>query len=495
MSRHRPADTHRAPGTAVSDGAGDGGVRVTETHISILFFLGDRVYKLRKPVRFGFLDFSSREAREADCQREVLLNRRLSPDVYLGVADVVMDGAPVDHMVVMRSLPQALQLERMVTGGADVTTQLDATARTLAAFHAGASRSPAIAASATPRAVRQKWTANFDEVRPFVGPVLDPAVDRDIRALVSRWLAAHTDLLNERVAKGFVCDGHGDLQASDVFCLPDGVRILDCLEFSDELRHDDVCGDVAFLAMDLERLGSAAAARQFVEAYERHAKERLPPALLHFDIALRAYVRAKVECLRFRQGTDGAAHSARALHALARQHLRRARTALVLVGGLPGTGKSTLASALGHETGWLVLRSDTIRRELPSHEPRYAPTALDAVYTEMLRRAEVELESDESVILDASWISGDQRERALALARQTGAEVLQVQCVCEDGVAASRIRNRLERLDDESEATETVRAAMASSMDPWPAAHRIDTTSATVSQCVDATFSTITASA
>lgn len=476
------------------DAAEQAGVRVAETHISVLVFIAGRVYKLRKPVRFGFLDFSSREARQADCHREVSLNRRLSPDVYLGVADVVMDGAPIDHMVVMRALPAELQLERMVTDGSDVTSQMDATADVLARFHATADRAPSISAAATPAAIHERWMSNFVETDAFVGPVLDPEVDRDIRSLVGRWMDAHGELLAARIEEGCICDGHGDLQASDVFCLPDGVRILDCLEFSDELRYDDVCGDVAFLAMDLERLGSRGAAREFVEAYERHAGARIPPPLLHFHMALRAYIRSKVECLRHEQGQETAVSSARALQVLARRHLRQARTAVILVGGLPGTGKSTLASALAEELQWTVLRTDSIRREIVLEGVRYAPTAVDDVYAELLRRAEGHLRRQESVILDASWISSVQRDKVDLLASQAGVELLQFHCVCADRVAAARIRDRLERRTDDSEATEAVRAVMATTMDPWPEARVIDTTDLTVPESAELALSALSPS-
>ena len=215
---------------------------------------------------------------------------------------------------------------------------------------------------------------------------LDPRVEAEIRCLVAHWLDSHQALLATRIAEGRICDGHGDLQATDIYCLDDGIRILDCLEFSDRLRWDDVCADVAFLAMDLERLGYPDAARLFVRAYERHSGHRLPPSLLHLHIGLRAYVRAKVACLRSEQDAADS-DSAVALQALALKHLRSARSAVVLVGGLPGTGKSTLAAGLAAETGWVLLRSDEIRRHRSVGPDRYAPESRAAVYEELLRSA------------------------------------------------------------------------------------------------------------
>jgi aminoglycoside phosphotransferase family enzyme/predicted kinase len=450
--------------------------KVVETHISVLFFVADRVYKLRKPVRFGFLDFTERTARERDCHREVALNRRLAPDVYLGVADVAIDGVPVDHMVVMRALPEERRLAALVRGGRDVAGWLDRIAATLAAFHATAERSDRISAAGSPDARRSEWESNFAEARRFVGPVLDEADQGEIEASVFQWLGRHAGLLEARAASGQVCDGHGDLQAEDVFCLDDGVRILDCVEFSDSLRHGDVCADVAFLAMDLERLGRLDAAQEFVRRYEAHSGRALPRPLLHQYIALRAYVRAKVECLRYEQGAPQCIERARMLHGLALRHLRQARPVLVLVGGLPGSGKTTLARGLGAMTGWAVLRSDEMRRELVEDEPRrYAPEAVDAVYEAMTQRARQHLEAGEAVVVDASWVDATHRAAATRAAAATGSELVELWCRCRDDVAAERIRSRRSNGTDASEATVDVRAALSQRVDAWATARVVDT--------------------
>jgi aminoglycoside phosphotransferase family enzyme/predicted kinase len=467
--------------------------RVVETHISVLVFIGDQVYKLRKPVHFGFLDFTDRSVREADCQREVELNRRLAPDVYLGVADIVMDGEPIDHMVVMRALPAARGLATLLRAGEDVDGWLREIASVLSRFHAGAARSPAISAAATEAALRSQWEANFEETGRFVGSVLDAARDREAQMLVRGWLPRHRAMLDDRMASGRVCDGHGDLQAEDVFCLDDGVRILDCIEFSDELRHGDVCADVAFLAMDLERLGRPDAAERFVHAYETQSADAFPRPLLHHYIARRAYVRAKVACLNFEQGTPGAEVAARELHTLALRHLRRARQALLLVGGLPGSGKSTLAAALAVETGWALMSSDEIRRELLGEvaaplsqsigSGRYSPDVVGMVYDELLQRARQCVDKGGTVILDASWTSAARRSAAARAAADSGSELLELCCTCEDEVAARRITARRQG-EDASEATPQVRAALAESMDAWPSATTVDTTNRYPAECL-----------
>lgn len=470
--------------TAMGDNQGKF-ARVVETHISVLVFYGDRVFKLRKPVRFGFLDFTERVLREADCRREVELNRRLAPDVYLGVADVVVNGEPVDHMVVMRALPEERRLATLAQARDPLDQWLDRVAAVLASFHASATRSAAISLSASSRALERNWEQNFEETQQYVGTILNPTVEAEVRALVPSWLHRHEDLLVRRIREGRICDGHGDLRADDVFCLDEGVRILDCIEFCDELRYGDVCADVAFLAMDLECLGRPEAARQFVRAYERDAGDAFPATLLHHYIAQRAYVRSKVACLRAEQGVEGAGRSARELQLLALRHLRRARLALILVGGLPGTGKSTLAAGLARETGWVLLRSDEVRHEIALGADRYAPEAVSAVYSEVLRRAKGRLASEESVIIDASWIDATERARASTVAQEAGAEFVEVCCSCEEAVAAGRIEARSTRGDDVSDATTAVRDTLARQVDPWPSAVVRDTSKSTPGEDVE----------
>lgn len=461
---------------------------VAETHISVLFFVGDRVYKLKKPVSFGFVDFSTREARQAACHREVELNRRLAPDVYLGVVDVTgFDGAPCDHLVVMRRMPPERRLAALVRAGVDVDGDLESIARRLAVFHAAAPTSPEIAEAGSIESVRRHWDASFDEMAAFAGPVLDPDRCARVEELVHLYLSGRAPLFAQRVADGRICDGHGDLQAEDIFCLDDGPRVLDCIEFDDRLRHGDVLADVAFLAMDLERLGAPAAGERFLALYRDFAGETYPASLASHYIAYRAHVRAKVACLRHDQGDPGAAAAARDLLVLTGRHLEAARVVLVLVGGLPGTGKSTLAAGIADRRGWSVLRSDEVRKELAGSAPiaatagvfeegLYRPEVTAEVYRTLLERAGRALQLGEPVILDASWSDRRWREAAAELARRTHSDLVELRCEAPAALAAERIARRRERGDDPSDATADVAAAMAARADPWPGAVVVDTT-------------------
>jgi len=461
---------------------------VTETHISVVFFVGDRAYKLKKPVAPGFLDFSTRELREAACHREVELNRRLAPDVYLGVADLFgPDGRPIDHLVVMRRLPAEQRLAALVSSGADVTDHLRDLARVLAAFHATALRGPQISEAATARAVRRRWHRNFTEMREFVGITLDRGVFDRVEHFADRYLEGREALFEQRIAGDRIVDGHGDLLADDIFCLDDGPRVIDCIEFDDGLRANDVLADVAFLAMDLERLGAAEAARQFLAAYREFTGETWPDSLAHHYIAERALVRAKVACLRAAQGHTASEEQARQLLELAHDHLERGRVRLVLVGGLPGTGKSTLAAGISDIREWTLLRSDEVRKDRagiahaervdePYREGLYSADQTEATYGELLARAHTALKHGESVVLDASWSDARWRSAARAVADETGSDLTELRCTTSPHVAQARIAARLRTGGEASDATPAIATAMAATADPWPTAIPVDTT-------------------
>jgi len=468
-----------APGPSVPDPLSG----VVETHASVLVFMGPTVYKLRKPVHFGFLDFREPADRLADCRREVALNRRLAPDVYLGVADLVLDGSAIDHAVVMRRLPRERSLAVLAGGHTSLGPEMRRIAQVLARFHASADRSDVISSVATPEALTSAWKTNFAECEPFVGSVLEPGVEGEIRVRALRWIAGRGPLLATRIAQGAICDGHGDLQADDVFCLDDGVRILDCLEFDDRLRFGDVVADLAFLVMDLRRLGRSDLGQALVTEYETASGSAVPRSLLEHYCALRAYVRAKVACLRMSQGVPELASSARALQRQALDHLRAGAVSLVLVGGLPGSGKSTLTAALAGALGGRAASTDTIRAELFGREGdapgyrtgRYDAAATERTYHEMLRRARPMLEHGEPVVLDASWTDAGRRGEARALARATSSELVELCCEVSDPVARRRLLERGSSAPAASEATEDVRRAMRHDTAPWPEATVIDT--------------------
>ena len=335
--------------------------------------------------------------------------------------------------------------------------------------------------------MRDLWHEGREQLVPLEDLAL-PAADLEAVAdLADEYLAGRQELLDRRERAGQVRPGHGDLLAEDIFCLDDGARLLDCLEFDERLRTGDVLLDAAFLAMDLEAHGDATAGRWFLDRYREATGCSAPTSLEHHYIAYRAFVRAKVECLRARQGASGATAAAAHMLGLCRRHLDAGRIHLVVLGGLPATGKSTLADAVAAadplRRQWIVLSSDLVRKELAGHPPDtscaapyrqgiYSPSWTDRTYKELLRRAEVTLEQGINVVLDASWNRARHREEARRLAAATSAALTEARCVAPLEVCARRIAERHQIVSD---ADADVLAAMAADYDTWPESQPIGT--------------------
>lgn len=454
-----------------------------ETHSGVVILLGDLAYKLKRPVRLGFLDFTTREARRAVCAREVELNRQFAPDVYLGLGALRGPDGAEEPAVVMRRMPEERRLAHLVV---DRPPGLDddvrAIARRVAAFHAAARRGPEVDAEGTRDAIRGRWEASFAQVHEQGAHLVGEPLLTDIESRVHAFLAGRAELFAERVRRGRVVDGHGDLIADDVFCLEDGPRILDCLEFDDRLRYLDALDDVAFLAMDLEWLGAPDLADLLCSTYLDLSDDLAPPALLHHFLAYRAFVRAKVSCLQGASVHGSVAEQVVGYGRLTLRHLRAGTVRLVLVGGPPGTGKSTLAGDLADRLGCTVLSSDRVRKELAGipaersahaavDEGIYTPAHTRATYDELLGRAESLLRRGESVVLDASWSDAHDRTTAAAVAGGTSSVLVALRCRLDEQRAAARIHARTTI----SDADEAIAAALRHREDPWPESTAIDT--------------------
>lgn len=447
-----------------------------ETHSGIVILAGEHAYKIKKPVDLTFLDFTAEAARRAACLHEIELNRRLAPDVYGELATFIRPDADVhEPVIVMRRMPEQLRLSTLVAAGANVDDHLRSVARLMAGFHARARRSAQIDQEGSAVRLRGRWAANLRESRRICPSVLDPAVHARIGRLALRYVDGRRALLDSRIAAGLIVDGHGDLIAEDIFCLPDYPRVLDCIEFDDRLRWVDVLDDVSFLAMDLERHGRPDLAERFLAWYGQFSAVPTVTSLAHHYIAYRAFVRAKVSAVRAQQGKPHAADVAVQHAQLALAHLQSGEVRLILVGGGPGTGKSTVAAALAEQQGYALLSSDAIRREIDVGADRYAQAAKDTVYAELLTRARHALECGVSVVADATWGGVAWRRAATAVAHETVSRLVRLECLAPVEVAASRAQRRAAAGHDLSEADATVARALAAERAPWPEATPLDT--------------------
>ncbi len=462
-------------------------VDVHETHTGVVVLAGDRAFKAKKPVLTDFLDFRTPEQRERACRREVELNSRLSPDSYLGIAHLSDPaGGPAEPIIVMRRYRDDDRLASMVSRGEPVHDVLDAVAAVLARFHERAERSRAIDAQGGVGAIDKRWRDNLSELKRYAGTTVPNVSAGDVLRidhLVAEFISGRAPLFTHRVEEGCIVDGHGDLLADDIFWVDGKPALLDCLEFDDSLRYVDCIDDAAFLAMDLEFLGRNDLGDYFLERYAVHSARTAPPALRDFYVAYRAVVRAKVDCVRVSQGRSEAAQDAARHLAIATRHLENGAVRLGLVGGNPGTGKSTVARALAEEVGAQVISTDDVRRELRDSGAiagdagvldagLYSPDNVTAVYEVVLHRARTLLGNGQSVILDGTWRDPGVRARAHRLAAETHSALVELMCSAATDTAADRIKARR---PGTSEVTPEIAAALAAGQAGWDTARVIDT--------------------
>jgi aminoglycoside phosphotransferase family enzyme/predicted kinase len=437
-----------------------------------VFLAGPVVYKVKKPVAPGFLDFTTLEKRLHFCREEVRLNRRLAPDVYLGVVPVARTavglkveaaGEVVEWAVKMRRLPDdATLLAKLRRGEADAPL-VAALARRVAAFHRGAESNDRTAAAGRFDAVSHAVRDVFDRADPTVG--CRDVFDR-VRQLADEALARSRPLIEARAARGMPRDCHGDLRLDHVYHFPDrpppgDLVVIDCIEFSEQLRYTDPVADMAFAVMDLAFNGRRDLAQAFTEAYFLAADDAEGRALVPLYTAYRAAVRGMVDGLLAGEPEvpeeDRTAALARSrahwLLALGELEAPSRRPCLVLVGGLPGTGKSTLARALSAAAGFDVVRSDVVRKELAGltvdaptppalRDALYAAGTTDRTYEECLRRAEQLVADGRRVLVDATFREERHRRAFLDLAVRCGVSAVFLVCEASDGAVRARLDAR-----------------------------------------------------
>ena len=472
---------------------GSSRVDVVQTHISTIFLTDRHAYKVKKPVDFGFLDYTTLEKRRDLCRQEVTLNARLCPDTYLGVVEIREEdggepalegpGETVEVAVKMVRLPEERMLRKVLSRGEGRSALFVEIARILAAFHEKAETNERIQAMKGLAGVRFNCEENFQQTEGVVGRLVPPDRFEHIRTSTRLFLQRHAGLFERRAREGRVRDGHGDLHL-DSICVTDPVRIFDCIEFNERFRYQDVAEEVAFLAMDLEFQGYGDFARAFVDAYVAASGDEGLLRLLDFYKAYRAYVRAKIHSF---QVDDPAlpADAKKAMAATASHYFELAdRYAayfnpqrLLVTCGLTGSGKSTLARRLAARYSLQVLRSDVVRKELlgigtterrhvPFGAGEYSAETTRRTYDAMAEQAEALLRQGQSVVLDGCYLKRDQRAGAVELARRLGVPLVLFDCRASEDVVRERLERRAAKTASVSDGRWEIYQAQLAELEP-----------------------------
>ncbi len=453
--------------------------RRIDTHGAVVFLCRERAYKLKRAVKFPYMDFSTEGRRAAMCAAEIDVNRRSAPEIYLGIAPVMRrngklalgevgeaSGHAVDWLVVMRRFDEEGLLDRMAARGALTPELMAALGARVAVFHDGL---PAIASGfCSPDDYRHSVAADVRQMRE-AGDRLDPPTSEALAEAMPRSLEPYLDLVARRVAAGAIRRCHGDLHLRNIVALNGQPVPFDAIEFSDKIANIDVLYDLAFALMDLARQGLGALANRLLNEWLWRVGElegasheealALLPMFLARRAAIRAYVDSAVTAV---SGADNA--PARAYQKAALAFLQPAPPQLLAIGGLSGSGKTTLALKLapeiGRSPGGIVVRTDVERKRqagVPLEEPMpagsYSPQASARVYAAFMARAERVLRAGHSVVLDAVFARPDERAAAEALARKVGVPFHGIWLDVPKHVAQQRVTNRK---GDASDATASV---------------------------------------
>lgn len=442
---------------------------MAQTQMSFVFLTDKHVYKVKKPVNLGYLDYTTLEKRRFFCHQEVELNRRLCPDVYLEVVTITQDdgnivvngkGKVIDYAVKMRRLPQTKMMNLLLAEDQVSPEMVTGLAQKLAEFHHNAQTNDAISAFGKIESITQNTEENFTQTAKYIGVTISPEKYQHIKDYTNRFIERNAALFEQRVAVGRIRDCHGDLHAAHI-CFANGICIYDCIEFNDRFRYCDVASEIAFLAMDLDHYGRADLSGHFVNSYVDSSQDRELKGLLKFYKCYRAYVRGKVESFKLDDPyiSESEKRQTKSIAIgyfdLAHSYTRPKPILLVTV-GLVGTGKSTVAQALAKRLGLVVISSDVTRKQLASvpltehhfdefDTGLYSADLTRLTYDKMFAEAEPMLAEAAPVIIDASFIRREERLKAKELANRTNADFILIECTLDEDEVKRRLAARLER--------------------------------------------------
>ncbi len=441
-------------------------IRLEQTQMSFVFLTDNFAYKIKKPVNLGYLDYSSIEKRLHFCRKELELNQRLCGNAYLEVVNITRrkdgfsingEGEIVDYAVKMRRLPAGRMMDTLLEDEGISENMISRLAQKIAAFHKSAASSDEINTFGSIDSINLNNDENFSQTKDYIGRTISQKQFDLLAEYTRSFIRDNSNLFENRVKEGYIRDCHGDLHTNHI-CFENGICIYDCIEFNDRFRYGDTGSEVAFLTMDLDHHGQANLSRSFVNEYISFSGDKKLKELLTFYKCYRAYVRGKVACFKLDDPYITAEERAKALQDaigyfdLAYAYVKLPKT-LFITTGLVGSGKSSLAQSLAKRLGLVYISSDITRKQLANiwiKERRfegantgiYSPEFSRKTYDTMFSKAKRALNEGGSVIMDASFIKAAEREKAKALAEETGARFFILECKLEEELTRQRLFQR-----------------------------------------------------
>lgn len=444
-------------------------VELVQTHISWVFIAGDEVYKVKKPVDFGFLDFTTLEKRKFYCKEELRLNRRLAPSIYLEVVPIGLDhtgraslkggGEIVEYAVRMKKLPLDRMLKTLLAHGRMPDGTMDALAAKIVQFHKTAQTGGSIDEMGSIATIRHNNEENFAQTEKYTGVTIAAPRFGFIREYVERFLEVRRPLFENRVADHKIRDCHGDLHLEHI-CIADDIIVFDCIEFNERFRCSDTAAEVAFLTMDLDYNGYTRHTDDFVRSYLNYSGDTQMSSLLNFYRCYYAYVRGKVTSFRLDQKElPGAERNQVKLTAtkyfdLAYTYAARLeKPALIVTAGLIGSGKSFQARHLAARLGAEIIRSDVLRKEMLNIPPAekhhdafgqgiYSTGISQKTYEKAMEISAGIIREGKPVIIDASFPNRACRAMAAGLAEKLVVPFYIIECTCPDETVRRRLEKR-----------------------------------------------------
>ena len=450
-------------------------IDILQTHISFVALTGKYAYKVKKPVNFGFLDFSTLEKRKYFCEEEMKLNRRLCPDIYLDVIPITRkdntlelngDGKIVDYALKMREFPQDKIMTNLIKQGKIYEETIEEICDILVDFYNSGITSREIDNYGELEAIQQNIKENFEQTQSLVDVTIPKDVYVYIKNASNKFFDERKEVFKKRIKGKHIYDCHGDLHSGNIVVSDENIYIFDCIEFNKRFRYCDVASDIGFLAMDLDYLNHPYLSSYLIYKYVEKSHDKGIFDVLNFYKSYRAYVRGKVLGFRLRdkniseEERKNTIDSAEKYFDLSQYYaslfsfdLKNKKPLLFIVSGLSGTGKSTISLKISVDYHAHYINTDIIRKELAGidkfekHHDKintglYSPEKIDYTYEKVMEKTEDLLKNRKNVVLDATFQKMSYRDMARKIAKENNAISVLIKCTCPEKIVKKWLEER-----------------------------------------------------